>query len=120
MSIDLTGYTERELVELNRRVIERIRSLRQGRCRDSMAAFSVGDRVSFQPECGHEVMGTIVRLNKKSVTVVSSDSVHWRVAPSFLTKAQREDNGRDAQPSAKVQGDLIDLAMFQQRDRGKA
>jgi hypothetical protein len=123
MDIDLTRYTERELVELNHRIVERIKALRQGRCRESMAEFSVGDRVSFHPDCGHEVIGTVVRLNRKSVTVVSADGAQWRVAPTFIKKAVSEGGGHDKAEDkliAKVQGDLIDSAMRQQRDRGKA
>jgi hypothetical protein len=122
MDIDLTKYTEHELVDLNRRIVERIRFLRQGRCRESMAEFIVGDRVSFQPERGVEVTGTIVRLNRKSVTVAASDGVQWRVAPTFLRKAASDGEARDdaARLLEKVQGDLIELAERQQRDRGKA
>jgi len=121
MDIDLTRYTERELVELNRRIIERIKVLRQGRLRESMADFNVGDRVSFHPECGHEVVGTIVRLNRKSVTVVSTDGAPWRVAPVFIKKVSGEGGGEPGgKPSAKVQEDLIGLVERQQRDRGKA
>jgi hypothetical protein len=125
MDIDLTKYTEEELLELNRRVVERIRLLRLGRCRANMAELHVGDRVSFHPECGHEVTGTIVRLNRKSVTVVSTDGAHWRVGPGFLTKiadpSDRHDDAEaaDADLITKVQGDLLALAA-RQRDRGKA
>ena len=123
MDIDLTRYTEAELLELNRRVIERIKVLRQGRCRESMAEFNVGDRASFRRDCGHEVIGTIVRLNQKSVTIVSTDGVHWRVAPIFLKKAAGE-GGHHHEPKdeliAQAQGDLIALAERQHRDRGKA
>lgn len=123
MDLDLTKYTEQELLELNRRIIERIRFLRQGRCRESILEFHVGDRVSFSPECGHEVTGTIVRLNRKSVTVASSDGGQWRVAPGFIRKVSAEPDAladADAKLIAKVQGDLIELAERQQRDRGKA
>lgn len=123
MDIDLTRYTERELVELNHRIVERIRVLRQGRWRESMAEFNVGDRVSFHPECGHEVIGTIVRLNRKSVTVVSTEGGQWRVAPMFIKKASGEGGGHDEAEGkliAKVPGDLIESAERQQRDRGKA
>jgi hypothetical protein len=122
MDVDLTRYTEGELVELNHRIVERIKILRQGRWRESMAEFSVGDRVSVHPDCGHEVVGTIVRLDRKSVTVVSSDWARWRVAPMFIKKASgdREDNEAEGKLIAKVQGDLVETAERQQRDRGKA
>jgi hypothetical protein len=114
--IDLSGYTEAELVELNHRVVERIRILRQARVRATMTEFKLGDRVSFQPECGHEVVGTIVRLNRKSVTVATAEGVQWRVAPVLLRRCESEPR---ASPSS-VQGNLIDFAARQQRDRGKA
>lgn len=86
MAIDLTQYTEHELVELNLRIVDRIRFLQQTRCYQSMAQLNVGERVSFSPECGHVVVGTVVRLNKKSVTVLAQNGQQWRVAPSLLSK----------------------------------
>lgn len=96
MDIDLTRLTEAELVALNHRVVERIKVLRQRRYHESIAAFVVGDRVSFRPDCGHEVVGTVVRLNRKSVTVVGAHGEEWRVAPTFLKKVEAEtvDAGR--------------------------
>ncbi len=84
-----------------------------------MADFDVGDRVSFQPDCGHEVIGTVVRLNRKTVTVVSTEGASWRVAPTFIKKVSGDGDGESGL-IAKVQGDLIELAERQQRDRGKA
>jgi hypothetical protein len=123
MDIDLNGYSEAELVDLNHRIVERIRVLRQGRYRESLAKFNVGDRVSFNPDCGHEVLGTVVRINTKSVTVVSTDGTSWRVAPGLLNKAFDEVVGQPPTGDAivRAQGSLIDLAAVrQQHDRGKA
>jgi hypothetical protein len=102
MDINLSTLTEEELIALNHRIVERIKFLRQGRYHQTMVQFSVGDRVSFQPECGHEVVGTIVRLNRKSVTVVNAEGHQWRVSPTFLKKAE-------AAVGAKA-ADLISLA----------
>lgn len=114
--IDLSGYTEAELVELNHRIVERIRALRHMRLRSTMTEFQIGDRVSFQPECGHEVVGTIVRLNRKSVTVAAADGVHWRVTPMLLKRVET-----DHRPSESgLQGELNDFAARRQRDRGQA
>lgn len=110
MDIDLTQLNEDELVELNHRVVERLRHLRQTRSDSAMRQFLVGDRVAFQPECGHEVVGTVVRLNRKTVTVMSSDSHPWRVAPSFLTRVQGE-AGLEEKPLAT----LISLAEHRSR-----
>ena len=111
MNIDLTHLTEVELVALNHRVVERIKVLRQARCHATMARFAVGDRVSFQPECGHEIVGTVVRLNQKSVTVVRGDGEPWRVSPNLLRKVDGEAD------STKV-GNLISLAETRHRQGG--
>jgi hypothetical protein len=119
--IDLTSYTEADLIELNRRVVERIRALRQERCASAMTEFGVGDRVSFQPECGHEVVGTVIRLNRRTVTVVATDGHHWRVAPGRVKKASSAHaSGHPSSDGAALQRMLLHLAAGQPRDRGKA
>jgi len=84
--IDLSGYTEAELVALNRRVVERISELRQARIRSTMTELRVGDKVSFEPESGREIVGTIIRLNQKSVTVATPEGSQWRVTPTLLSR----------------------------------
>jgi hypothetical protein len=118
--IDLSGYTETELIELNHRVIERIRALRQERLRSTMTEFKLGDQVSFQPECGHEVNGTIVRLNRKSVTVATAEGVQWRVAPVLLKKREINHQQPESGVLKDLQGNLVDFAALRPRDRGKA
>ena len=71
--IDLSRYSEDELIELNRRIVERIKLLHQARTLHDMARFELGDRVSFTPDCGHVVVGTVVRMNKKTITVAAKD-----------------------------------------------
>ena len=47
MPIDIDRLTEAELVDLNRRVVERLKFLSQMRAHAQMLDFSIGDRVSF-------------------------------------------------------------------------
>ncbi len=92
--VELSRFTEDELIALNRRIVERLELLRQARTYDAMACFETGDSVTFTPECGHVVVGTVVRLNKKTITVVAKDGRQWRVAPSFLSRViNAEDPG---------------------------
>jgi hypothetical protein len=49
-----------------------------------MLRFSIGDRVSFEPDMRGPVFGVIVRYNKKSVSVLAEDGQRWTVAPGFL------------------------------------
>lgn len=85
-NIDLTKFSEEELVQLNRRIVERLRSFHQGRCYKDLAQFKLGDAVCFTPEHGHLVVGTVVRLNQKTATVAARDGHQWRVSPSFLSR----------------------------------
>jgi hypothetical protein len=90
VAIDIDKLTEPELIDLNNRVIARLRFLQQMRAHGSMLAFSLGERVSFQPE-GHPVLfGVITKYNRKSVTAINETGQHWTVAPALLTKRTPE------------------------------
>jgi hypothetical protein len=71
-TVDLTDYTEEELIELNRRIVERLRSLHQQRRYQEMARFNLGDTVSFTAEAGRTVAGKVIRANAKTITILSS------------------------------------------------
>ncbi len=47
MRIDIDGLTEAELIDLNHRVVERLKFLRHMRAHSQMLEFSIGARVSF-------------------------------------------------------------------------
>lgn len=89
MTYAIENLSEQELVELNHRVVERLRLLRQNRSQNQMLHFSVGERVCFDGPDGNVVTGVVERFNKKTVTIVSGDPhAHWRVHPGFLRKLQ--------------------------------
>ena len=86
MEIDIDKLTEPELVDLNNRIVARLKFLQQVRAHASMLKFSLGERVTFQPD-GHPVLfGVITKYNRKSVTVMTETGQHWTVAPTFLRK----------------------------------
>jgi hypothetical protein len=87
MKIDIDQLTERELVDLNHRVVARLRLLSEMRAHAEMLEFRIGDRVSFQPEGQGAVEGMLTRYNKKTVTVITDAGRHWNVSPNFLSKA---------------------------------
>lgn len=84
MTIDIDKLSEAELVDLNHRIVERLRFMRQARAHVTMLQFRIGERVSFQPDGRERIFGVITRYNKKSVTVVTPDGGRWNVAPGFL------------------------------------
>ncbi len=88
MKIDIDKLTEPELVDLNRRIVERLRFLNQMRAHATMLEFSVGDHVSFEPGGEPTVFVVITRYNKKTVSVLSEDGRRWTVSPQYIRKVK--------------------------------
>lgn len=97
MKIDIDRLTEAELIDLNNRIVERLRLLHQMRAHAQMLEFKIGDRVSFQPEGHPVVVGMLTRYNRKSVTVITDSGQRWNVAPRLL---RRDDDARGAEKAA--------------------
>ena len=85
--INIDELTEAELIDLNHRIVERLRFLNQMRAHGQMLEFKIGDRVTFQPGGRPPVVGMLTRYNRKTVTVITDDGQHWTVSPSLLRKA---------------------------------
>jgi hypothetical protein len=83
MLIDLTTLSEDELIDLNRRIVERLQLIRSAKNLAQLARFSVGMVVQFDTDDGRTVSGTIARLNQRTATVVGPLG-RWRVSPSLL------------------------------------
>jgi len=99
MTIDIDKLSETELVDLNRRIVERLRFLQQARAHVAMLRFRIGDRVVFEPDARGSVQGVIVRYNRKSVSVLADDGMRWTVAPGFLRLAAAGDDANGVSPS---------------------
>ena len=85
--INIDNLSEAELIDLNHRIVERLRFLSQMRAHSQMLEFRIGDRVTFHPDGLPPVIGMLTRYNRKSVTVITDDGHRWRVSPALLRKA---------------------------------
>lgn len=103
MKIDITLLTENELIDFNRRIVERLRFLSQTRAHNKMLEFKVGDRVSFKTDDRPALTGVLTRYNKKTVTIITDNGEHWNVAPGLLTLA------KDAKTSESKQSNVIHM-----------
>ena len=86
--INIDHLTEAELIDLNHRIVQRLRLMSQVNAHKAMLEFRIGDRVTFEPEGGTPVFGILTRYNKKSVTVITDDGHRWNVSPRFLRLAE--------------------------------
>jgi hypothetical protein len=100
MRIDIDALTEAELIDLNNRIVERLRFLHQMRSHKRMLDFRIGDRVSFQPDGRPVLSGTLTRYNKKTVTVVTDGGERWTVSPGLLQLIRDHGSARDGASNA--------------------
>src|SRR6266511_2535453 len=99
MRIDIDGLTEAELIELNHRVVERLKFLNHMRAHAQMLEFRIGDRVSFQPDGRSLMVGMLTRYNKKTVTVITENGEHWNVAPGLLRRVESSESASRRSPN---------------------
>lgn len=86
--INIDNLTEAELIDLNHRIVQRLRLISQVHAHQAMLEFRIGDRVTFEPEGRTPMFGILTRYNKKSVTVITDDGHRWNVSPRFLRPAE--------------------------------
>lgn len=100
MRIDIDALTKAELIDLNNRIVERLRFLHQIRSHKQMLDFRIGDRVMYQPEGRPLLSDTLTRDNKKTVTVVTDGGERWNVSPGLLQVIRDHASGRDGASNA--------------------
>jgi hypothetical protein len=92
--IDVDALSEEELVELNHRVVARLRFLSQARSHQAMMGFRIGERVKFHPDGRGEIFGVVTRYNKKTLTVITDGGEHWTIPPRMLSRAEARAAGQ--------------------------
>ena len=100
MPIDIDGLSLDELLQLNHRVVERIKMLQAMQAHVDMMAFNLGSKVSFDTDEGR-VIGTLVKYNRKTVNVLSDNGRHYRVTPGLLSPVKDIDVTANARQPKK-------------------
>ena len=89
MAINIDDLTEDELMELNHKIVERLKFLESIHSHNEMMKFNPGEQVSFQPSGRERQFGTLVKYNKKTVTVITESGQKWNIPPQLLSKVQK-------------------------------
>jgi hypothetical protein len=89
MKIDIDGLSEGELIELNHKVVARLRFLAEMRSHAAMLDFRIGEKVRFRPDGHPEQTGTSTKYNRRTVTAITGGGQHWNVSPGFLKSPPR-------------------------------
>lgn len=85
--IDIDSLSEQELIELNRRIVDRLRQIHAQHDLHNMMRFNRGARVSFDTRQGRE-LATIIKFNRKTITVETDDGERWNVSPHLLSDVE--------------------------------
>lgn len=80
----IRNMNEDDLRFLNTQIVERLKLIAQARSTVEMSRFSVGQQIEFQDRTGQPVKGQILRLNKKTVSIVTDNGQRWNVSPQFV------------------------------------
>ena len=97
MKIDIDTLKYDELVELNQKIVERLKFLDSMHTHKEMMQFSPGDQVCFEPRGRDKQFGTLVKYNQKTVTVISESGQQWNVSPHLLSKVKSVNNKKNRQ-----------------------
>jgi hypothetical protein len=85
MNIKIDHLSIDELVALNHRIIERLKMLESLEAHQSMMQFHPGARVSFDSPHSGRLSGTVMKFNRKTVTVVTDNGQRWNISPYLLS-----------------------------------
>lgn len=101
MDIDIESLSESELIALNHRIVERLKTMRQQQAQQKMQDFKIGQPVWFESPEGNRISGMLTRYNQKTVTIITEDGRRWNVSPGFVkpeTKTRPQRKGSRSQP----------------------
>ena len=93
MSIDIDKLSMEELLDLNRRIVERLKYLAARDTLEISKKFRVGDTVEFQSE-DSTIHGLVIRINRKTLSIKTKEG-QWNVPPQFLKKVAQDEKNRE-------------------------
>ncbi len=86
MVINIESLSYEELLELNHIIVERLKFLDSMNTQQQMMLFNPGDKVSFAHPTQGRQTGTLLKYNKKTVTIITTSGQKWNVSPHLLRK----------------------------------
>lgn len=103
MTTDINSLNYEELLELNHKIIERLKFLDSMNPQKEMSKFNPGDEVHFSHPTQGRLTGTLLKHNQKTVTIVTTSGQRWNVSPHLLRKVI------SSKKSTKKLGDIIEI-----------
>lgn len=82
----IKGLSIDELISLNKMVVERIKVLNQIETSNAMRKYNIGECVEFEDNNNQIIKGRIIKINKKTISILTNGNLQWNVHPSFIRK----------------------------------
>ena len=91
MSIDIDDLTYDELLDLNDRILACLKHLDAADTLNAMMKLNLGSKVCFDSGKHGMQVGTLIKFNQKTVTVLTDDGRRrWKVSPQMLSPVIEE------------------------------
>jgi len=81
----LNQMSEDQLRILYRKTGERLKLITSAKQLQSLSKFSIADKVYFQHH-DKRINGTIIRINRRTATIMDENNNRWNVSPVLLSK----------------------------------
>lgn len=88
--IELDELSYDELLDLNDRIIARLKHLDAADALNAMMKFNLGAKVCFDSSKHGMQVGILIKFNQKTVTVLTDDGRRWKVSPQMLSPIVKE------------------------------
>ncbi len=89
MSIDIEHLSTEALIELNKKIVSRIKELRAQEQFKAAAQFRMGDVVSFPNNDKVKTTGFIISIRKSTISVLTENNERWNVSATLLTPEEK-------------------------------
>lgn len=90
--IDLTKYTVDELLELNNKIVSRIKEMRKNQVEEQVKKLKMGDIVTFN-QAEVKIYSMVLNISRNKVTVIAENRKRYTVHAMALT--QEDDKGNN-------------------------
>ena len=104
MEINIDKLTEAELIDLNCRIVERLKMINQLKAHGAMMNYRVGERVYFLDNDNQRVYGVLTKYNRKTVSIIADSGLKWKVSPTLLNKIEEDDDVVEIKPEKSLIG----------------
>ena len=88
--INIDSLSVDELVDLNKRVVSRIKELNLQKQAQAALKFRMGDIVSFvKTDDNVKIVGLVLSTKKTKITILTENGKQWTVSPALLSPEEK-------------------------------